>query len=64
MITEISDIRVWKDYYRNKQGVREGPSRSKGPMWGQHKGPTQGPKARGCLTRMKDMGTQCDHNHR
>ena len=25
MIAEISDVRVWEDYYKNKQGVREGP---------------------------------------
>ena len=25
MIAEISDVRVWDYYYRNKQGVREGP---------------------------------------
>ena len=25
MITKISDVRVWEDYYRDKQGVRERP---------------------------------------
>ena len=32
MIAEISDVRVWEDYYRNKQVVREEPKQ--GPKQG------------------------------
>ena len=35
MITEISDVRVWEDYYMNKQGVRERPK------WGPKQGAVQ-----------------------
>ena len=58
MITEISDIRVWEDYYRNKQGVRERPK------WGLKQGADMGAEARGHSTGMKDMNMQCDHNCR